>query len=336
LTDRVTALPARRWEVLPRLRRPPIDVVLVLTLIGIAVAALTQGAANIPLADVTAILGHEVGVDLPWSSIVPGTWERIVVDVRLPRILAAALVGAALALSGSSYQGVFRNPLAGPFLLGVASGAALGAALAIVLPLPPLLAGPGWVPVFAFVGALIAVVSVHSVAGRQPDTSTLILAGVALSSMLGAATAFILFRSGEQSMPIFAFLFGSLNQASWERIAWSMPYFVVGQLGINVPRTRLLILAAASLVAAAAVSVAGVIGFLGLIVPHVTRLLFGGDHRQLLRRSALIGASTLIAVDLVARTALAPQEIPIGILTALAGGPFFLWLLRARPGATAL
>ena len=322
-------------------------------LAAIALVALTRGAAEIPSEVVLQILlGRLPLIEVEVNA--PATWERIVMDIRLPRVIAAGVVGAALAYSGASYQGVFRNPLAGPFLLGVASGAALGAAIAIISPLHVDAYGFGWVPVFAFAGALLTVVLVYLLAtgsGRL-DNVTLILAGVALSAVFGAATAFIMLTGGEQARPIFSFLFGGFNTASWERIAWAAPYLAVGavivavhartmnvlqldeeqaaHLGVDVTRTKLIVLAAASLMAATAVAVAGVIGFVGLLVPHAVRLVFGTDYRRLLPLSALFGASFLIAVDTFARTALAPQELPVGVMTALIGGPFFLWLLRTR------
>lgn len=325
-------------------------------LVVVALVALMQGAADIPPGTVVRILLDH----LPLVSVdvtVPVTQETIVLDIRLPRVIAAGAVGAALALSGASYQGVFRNPLAGPFLLGVASGAALGAAIAIISPLSTDAYGFGWVPVFAFAGALGTVVIVYLLAtgGGGVDSTTLILAGVALSAVFGAATAFILLTGGEQARPIFSFLFGGFNTSNWERIAWAAPYMLVGtvivamharllnvlqldeeqaaQLGVSVTRTKLIVLAAASLTAATAVAMAGVIGFVGLIVPHAVRLAFGGDHRRLLPLAALFGASFLILVDLLARTMLSPQEVPVGVLTALLGGPFFLWLLRTRRAA---
>ena len=334
-------------------RAPGPAVVAIALLAVVAMLALTQGAADIPPATVLRILLDRLPlVELDVTA--PATQQTIVLDIRLPRVIAAGAVGAALALSGASYQGVFRNPLAGPFLLGVASGAALGAAIAIISPLSTDAYGFGWIPMFAFAGALGTVVLVYLLAsgGGGVDSSTLILAGVALSAVFGAATAFILLTGGEQARPIFSFLFGGFNTSSWERIAWAMPYLAVGaaivavharvlnvlqldeeqaaQLGVPVTRTKLIVLAAASLIAATAVAMAGVIGFVGLIVPHAVRLAFGGDHRRLLPLAALFGASFLIIVDVIARTMLAPQEVPVGVLTALLGGPFFLWLLRTR------
>ncbi|MDA0353319.1 MAG: iron ABC transporter permease [Chloroflexi bacterium] len=325
----------------------------VLLLAIVALVAMTQGAAAIPVRTTLGMLLDR----LPLIAIdqdVPATWDRIVFDVRLPRIVAAGLVGAALAYSGTAYQGVFRNPLADPFLLGVASGAGFGAAIAIISPLPSSAYGFGWVPVFAFVGAIATVSLVYAAARSAPGSqgATLILAGVALSAVLSAGISFILLTGGERARPILSFIFGGFNTASWERVIAALPYIVVGavvvashsrvmnvlqldgeqaaQLGVNVTRSTLIILAAASLMAAAAVSVAGIIGFVGLIVPHSARMLVGWDHRRLLPVAALGGAAFLIAADLASRTILAPEEIPVGVLTAMIGGPFFLYLLRTR------
>ncbi|MEE8421962.1 MAG: iron ABC transporter permease [Dehalococcoidia bacterium] len=319
----------------------------------VAAVAITQGAADIPARTAIGLLLEQLPfVDLNITA--PASWERIVVDVRLPRVLAAGAVGAALSFSGAAYQGVFRNPLADPFLLGVAAGAGLGASIAIVSPLNAGTYGFGWVPVFAFAGASVAVTVAYAVSrvGQTVSNTTLILAGVAISALFGSATSFILITGGELARPILTFLFGSFNTASWNRLIVAAPYLVIGalvvaafgrilnvlqldeeqaaQLGVDVTKVKLIVLAAASLVAATAVSVAGVIGFVGLIVPHVVRMLFGGDYRRMLPLTALLGAAFLIAADVLARTVLAPQEVPVGIVTAAVGAPFFLYLLRTR------
>jgi iron complex transport system permease protein len=324
-----------------------------LLLLVVATLSLTQGAASIPPGTAIAfVLNRLPLVDIGIEA--PATWETIVIDVRLPRILAAGMVGAALAYSGAAYQGVFRNPLADPYLLGVASGAALGAAIAIVSPLETGSYGFGWVPLLAFAGAGVAVLLAYLFArvGAAVSNTSLILAGIAISAIASAITSFILITGGEEAQPIFAFLFGSFNTASWERLALGTPYLLVGvvvvalygrllnvlqldeeqaaQLGVDVARTKLILLGAASLIAATAVAMGGVIGFVGLIVPHVTRMIFGGDYRRLLPLAALIGASFLIGTDVLARTVLAPQEAPVGIVTAIVGGPFFLYLMHVR------
>ena len=235
------ASPAPRAGWLPRgaPRAPGPAVVAIALLAVVAMLALTQGAADIPPATVLRILLDRLPL-VELDVTVPATQQTIVLDIRLPRVIAAGAVGAALALSGASYQGVFRNPLAGPFLLGVASGAALGAAIAIISPLSTDAYGFGWIPMFAFAGALGTVVLVYLLAsgGGGVDSSTLILAGVALSAVFGAATAFILLTGGEQARPIFSFLFGGFNTSSWERIAWAMPYLAVGAATRRRARAR--------------------------------------------------------------------------------------------------
>ena len=333
----------RRWTTL-------LSVALLFAVVGLG---LTQGAAEIPVGTVLRLFVDRLpGISIDING--PSTWETIVFDIRVPRVVAAGLVGAALAYAGAGYQGVFRNPLAGPFLLGVASGAALGASIAIVSPLPSGAYGLGWVPVFAFVGAAITVVIVYLLArsGSVVDNTTLILGGVALAAIFSAVTSFLLLTGGEDTRPIFSFLFGGFNTASWQRVLVALPYLVVGavivaayarvlnvlqldeeqaaQLGVDVTRTKLIVLGAASLIAATAVAVAGVIGFVGLIIPHVVRMFFGTDYRSVLPLAAVLGAAFLIGTDVLARTVLAPQEVPVGIVTAIAGGPFFLYLLKTR------
>jgi iron complex transport system permease protein len=324
-----------------------------LILLGIAALAVVIGSTAIPAWTALAIvLDHLPLIEM--ASDAPATWERIVIDVRLPRVITAGLAGGALAYAGAAYQGVFRNPLADPFLLGVASGAALGAAIAIVSPLDAGTYGFGWVPLLAFVGAAVAVLLAYAAAqtGGAVSNTSLILAGIAVSSVAGAITSFILLTGGERALTIFAFLFGSFNTSSWERTFVALPYLALGtivvalhgrvlnvlqldeeqaaQLGVHVARTKIVLLAAASLIAATAVAMAGVIGFVGLVVPHVVRMVFGGDYRRVLPLAGLLGASFLIGADVIARIAIAPQEVPVGIVTAIAGGPFFLYLMRAR------
>lgn len=325
-----------------------------LALLALAcIIALTRGAAPIPAnAAIGFALDQLPGITLHPDA--PATWQRIIVDVRLPRLAAAVLVGAALSGSGAAYQGVFRNPLADPFLLGVASGAGLGAALAIVSPLPLDSYGFGWVPASAFVGALVTVVLVTILArtGGDIDGVSLILAGVALSAMCSAVTSFILLTGGQRAQPILSFIFGGLNTITWTRVALALPYVLGGlgvlavtsraldvmqldeeqaeHLGLNVARTKVIVLAAASLMAAAAVAVAGIIGFVGLMVPHAMRLAWGGGFRRLLPLSCIYGAAFLVLVDTFARTAIQPEEIPLGVVTAFIGGPAFLFLMRRR------
>ncbi len=322
-------------------------------LVAVAIFSITQGAASIP--PWTAVL---MLVDrLPLVEVqtdAPASWERILFDIRLPRVIAAGLVGAALAMAGATYQGVFRNPLADPFLLGVASGAALGAGIVIMSPLPISSWGFGWVPVCAFAGALLTVTVVYLLArvGAVINNVTLILAGVAISAMLSGVTAFLLLTGGQRAQPILEFMFGGFNTAAWPRIVLALPYIVIGalvialharalnvlqldeeqaaHLGVDVGRVKLILLVSASLIAATAVALAGIIGFVGLVVPHAVRLIFGNDYRRSLVATALIGATFLILVDVFSRTVIAPQEVPVGVVTSVLGGPFFLYLMRVR------
>lgn len=278
----------------------------------------------------------------------------IVWDLRLPRALLAALIGAGLAGAGAAFQGLFRNPLAEPFVVGASGGAALGATLAITAGLRWSGAGFGPVPLAAFVGALLAVAVVYTVAetGGQASAVALLLAGAALSTLLSALVSLLMLLNDHALMEVFAWLMGGLSGRSWPHLRATAPYLIPGlgalwllarpldalatgeetaqSLGLSLVRARGAIVAAASLTTAAAVAAGGIIGFVGLIAPHAARLLFGANHARLIPSSALLGALLLLLADDLARTALAPVELPVGIVTALLGGPFFLYLLKTR------
>jgi len=280
--------------------------------------------------------------------------ETIILEIRLPRVILAGLVGAALATAGATYQGLFRNPLADPYLIGVAQGASLGAVIGFLLPTTWHGMGVGVVPLFAFAGALVSTAVVYGLArvGKTLPVTTLILAGVALGALLGSVVSYLIISSGEKMHGIIFWLMGSFSLSQWTDVKLVLPYVAVGigvillyarplnvmqldeeqaqQLGINVERLKLVLLVAATLITAAAVSFVGTIGFVGIIIPHAVRLIWGADHRFLLPLSVLTGAIFLILADLVARTAQAPTEMPIGVITALCGAPFFLYLLRRR------
>ena len=284
----------------------------------------------------------------PFSFAVPDSSQVIVARLRLPRIALGAAVGFALGTAGTVMQGFFRNPMADPSIIGVSTGAAVGAVAVIVFPL----AVPFSLQWAAFLGALLAGFGVYLIAsegGRTP-IATLLLAGVAVQTFLGAAISYLLLFAGDSLERAVYWLMGHLHNASWGRvgvvIAVAVPAYVLllayardlnvlllGEedahtLGIEVERTKVVLLAAASVLTAVAVSVAGVIGFVGLVVPHVMRLLVGPDHRVLLPTSALAGAAFLVVTDTVAR--MGPAELPVGIVTAALGAPFFLYLLRER------
>ena len=284
--------------------------------------------------------------DSPFSYAVESTHRTIVMTVRFPRIVLAAVVGFALALAGTVMQGFFRNPMADPSIIGVSAGAAFGAVAVITLPL-----GIGIHPA-AFVGGVATAFAVYLIAreGDRTPVATLLLVGVAVQTLLGAAISFLLVRSGESLEQAVFWLMGHLHSASWGDVRAAglvlPPLFgllllygrdlnvlLLGEddahaLGVEVDRTKAVLLAASSVVTASAVAVAGVIGFVGLIVPHGMRLLVGPDHRILLPTSALAGALFLVATDTVARTG--AVELPVGIVTAALGAPFFLYLLRTR------
>jgi len=328
--------------------RPRLAVVLLAlsgALLAAVVAGVTFGAVSVPLPDVaTAIMRTIRGVPT-------GLAGTLVVGVRLPRVLLAALVGASLAGAGTLYQAIFRNPLADPYILGVSSGAGLGAMTALVLTAGATALRFGAVPAAAFAGAILTmslVVRLASIRGRLDPTS-LLLAGVALSYTLAAVTSFVMVIAREQMTAIVYWMMGGLSAATWEYVTMIAPMFALGalvpllsireldlmllgderagHLGLPVERFKLLMLAAASLLTAAAVAVAGLIGFVGLMVPHMVRLVLGPGHRRLVPASLLAGAIVLVLADLVARTIIAPIEIPVGIVTAVFGGPFFIWLL---------
>jgi len=282
----------------------------------------------------------------------PATFAAIVIKIRLPHTIMMALTGAALAGSGAAYQGLFRNPLADPYLIGVASGAGLGAVIGLTISWPSDLFGLYSVPVTAFLGAVITISIVYTQArvGRAVPTTTLILAGVAISSFATALTSFLMLRSDQELRRALSWLLGGSVMTGWNPVLAMLPYTALGlatlvfsghalnvlqfgeeqaqQLGLPIERTKVILILAASLTTAAAVSFAGIIGFIGLIVPHVIRITWGPDYRHLIPLSIIGGGSALLLADLLARVILSPETLPVGIVTALAGAPFFLWILR--------
>lgn len=310
-----------------------------------------MGAVTIPAATILRILAAQ----WPGSSIIPdwpAAFTTILMQVRLPHTVLIALTGAALAGSGAAYQGLFRNPLADPYLIGVASGAGLGAVVALSFEWSSNPLGMYFIPAAAFLGALVTVVLVYNLArvnGYVPLT-TLILAGVAVGAFASAATSFLMLRSSEMVTRALSFLLGGSPVNGWEPVFATLPYFAIGlgllalsghplnvlqfgeeqarQMGLNVDRAKVFIVVVASLTTAVAVAFSGVIGFIGLIVPHLFRILWGPDYRHLIPMSILGGAAALLLADIGARLIIAPQSLPVGIVTAMIGAPFFLWILR--------
>ncbi|MGW5880158.1 FecCD family ABC transporter permease [Nocardiopsis terrae] len=311
---------------------------------------ISAGAASISAAD---ILRHMLSF-LPFGTESPLTerQEALLMELRLPRVVMGAVVGALLATAGGAYQGVFRNPLADPFLLGAASGAGLGATVVMVLG-QELTADPrGLVPVAAFFGALAGVTAAYALGSTAGGggTAALVLAGVAVSSFLSAAQTLVQQMGVDQLQRIYAWLLGGLGRGGWDDVRLVAPYAVVGllvlllcgylldmlalgddkavSLGLNPAVVRMVVIAAASLATAAAVSVSGLIGFVGIVVPHIVRRLVGSNYRAILPVTVLAGGAFLVAVDIVARTIVAPAELPIGVVTAFLGAPFFVLILR--------
>lgn len=316
--------------------------------------AASLGSVSFSIKEIFYIVAEKFTGYIPPGMEISTAKRDIFLQIRLPRVFLAALVGASLAVAGATFQGLFRNPLADPYIIGVSSGAALGASLAVVLGLSWGWAGLGAVPLLAFAGGLATIVLVYRVS-RQGGTVPilmLLLAGIAVSAFLTALVSLSIYFSGERLHQIIFWMMGGLTGAKWNYLRVMAPYVLVGfsviyyfarelnalllgeetavYLGIEVERLKKVFLVAASLLVAAAVSTSGIIGFVGLVVPHMVRLVAGPDHRFLLPVSALCGAILLIGADTLARIVLAPAELPVGIITALLGAPFFLYLLRKR------
>jgi len=312
-----------------------------------SLAGLLLGPIGLPTGDaLRALLDAFPGVSIEHG--LTETELRILYDIRAPRVVMGSLVGAILAVGGAAYQGVFRNPLADPYLLGVAAGAGLGATIAFGLGLNGTL-----VTALAFSGAVVAVAATYLL-GRSMGNRTataLILAGVAVSAFATAFQTYLLQRNVETLRSVYTWVFGRLTTVGWTQVVGLLPYAVVAvvlifihrraldvlgvgddeaaALGLNVDRVRWIVVLAATLATAAAVSVSGLIGFVGIIVPHTVRLITGWSYRVIVPLSVVFGAAFLVAADIVARTAAAPAELPIGIVTAFVGAPFFLVVLRS-------
>jgi iron complex transport system permease protein len=331
----------------------------VATLLALTVFGIGQGAANISGAKVVAIFAHALGLaaHTPFRA-----WEAtILLDVRLPRVVTGAFVGAGLALSGAALQALFRNPLADPGVIGVASGASLGAVAAMHLGFAAL---EFWaVPVFAIAGAAVTAFAVYGIAsrgGRLP-VGTLLLAGVAVGSLASALTSLLLSLSleeYEQGRQTFRWLMGGLEAKTWGEAALVVPTTLLGAvlvsasareldalllgemqaaaLGVDVPAVRRRLIFATSVIIGGAVAVSGVIGFVGLVVPHLLRLVVGPSHAVLLPACLVFGAAFVVGCDLLCRTVVAPEELRLGIVTASVGAPFFLFLLLSRRREAAL
>ncbi|WP_030019963.1 FecCD family ABC transporter permease [Streptomyces monomycini] len=341
-----------RQETPPRRRSFAVTlVVLGVLLLVSATAGMAIGSVHVPPGEVWGIVTHALGADLPdpgWSR----ARETIVLDVRAPRVALGAVTGAGLAVIGTAMQALVRNPLAEPYLLGVSSGASLGAVMVIVFGVS--LFGPLSLPAAAFAGALLTLLLVYTTArtGGRITSVRLVLSGVAMAAVLTAVMDILLLTSdrGNEARAVLAWTLGGLGGVQWGTLwlpglalllgiavllvqARSLNLLLAGEeaattMGLDVARFRARMFVLLSLVTGVLVAAAGPIGFVGLMLPHVVRLFVGGDHRRVLPAAALAGAVFLIWADIAARTVAAPMEIPVGVLTALCGGPFFLWLMR--------
>lgn len=320
-------------------------------LIMALILSVAIGSVFIPPLTASRILADQLPL-IAFSPDWPETYATIITKVRLPHTILVALTGAALAASGAAYQGVFRNPLADPYLIGVAAGAGLGAVIAMSRNWPDTMLGLFVIPIAAFIGAVLTVFIVYNLArtNKTVPTTTLILAGVAVSSFATALTSLLMLRSDAEMRRALGWLLGGSILSGWAPVVAVLPYITIGcvilmfsghmlnvlqfgddqaqQLGVPVERAKLIIILTASLTTAAAVAFSGIIGFIGLIVPHLVRILWGPDYRRLIPLSLIGGATALLLADLLARVLLAPQTLPVGIVTALFGVPFFLWILR--------
>ena len=329
---------------------------LVILIVSVALSV-SWGSGGLSVTSVWRILFARLPGVTDWMTVDwPQAAETIVWQIRMPRIVLAALVGASLAVAGVVFQGVLHNPLAEPYILGVSAGSALAAAAVIFYGLEYAWIGRWTLPLAAFVGGCLTLLLVFAIAhgNRQKPLETLILSGVIVQAFFGAVLSLLIALSSDHLQKIVYWLLGSVALSDW-REAWVvMPYLLVGLLvalfysrelnilvlgettaqhtGVSVARTRPILLIFASLLTGAAVAIAGMIGFVGLVVPHVLRLLVGSDHRILVPLSVVAGAIFMIWADTFARLLLAPRELPVGVLTACIGAPLFAYLLRRRGG----
>jgi iron complex transport system permease protein len=331
---------------------------LIITLIVVIVFCLNIGFAPIKFTDILTILGKQIpflnrSID---SSSVSAVNTTIILQIRLPRVLAGALVGAGLAAAGVMYQGVFRNPMADSYLLGASAGASFAYTLAIIYASSLALnfLGLGFYQMVAFAGAVLTVFLVYFISrvGNKVPITTLLLSGIVVNIFILALQTVFELRSGKALIGIVAWIAGGFTNITWTHVYVVFPFVLVGtllayfftkdlnmlsmgddtaqHLGVNTERVRQILLLIGSLITGAVVSISGVIGFVGLIIPHMTRLVIGPDHRILLPTSAIVGAIFLILCDSLARVATGASELPVGVITALAGTPFFIYLLRKR------
>lgn len=339
------------------IKKTRLSVLLTLTVLWATVTLLGTGigAVNISPRETICIILHRFP---GFGRLVPAIWEEshetIIWGIRFPRVLLAGQVGFALAVSGATFQGIFSNPMAEPYVIGASSGASLGAAIAIVLSVKLPWFPESTIPIFAFISSISTLMLVYNLArtGGKVPILTLLLSGIAVSTFLSAIVSLFIYFSGDKLHRLIYWLMGSFTTAGWNEVIFNLPYILMGfsvilifardlnimlfgeetalHLGVPIEKVKILLLASASLLTAAAVAVSGVIGFVGLVIPHIVRLAAGPDHKLLIPASGMAGAAYLIFADTLARTVIAPTEIPVGVITALFGGPFFIYLLKRK------
>lgn len=320
-------------------------------LIGAMLFAISIGSVSVPILDIVKVIGSEA-FRLPVGADVDPMYVSIVYEIRLPRVLLAGLVGASLAIAGAAFQGLLRNPLAEPYILGVSSGASVGAVATLFFGISLPVIGMFTLPFLSIVTALATIIIVLYFARKIDRTmrvETIILTGIIFSAFLGSVISLIIALTGDELQQIIGWLLGSVSMRGWSYVGIILPFFIFGSLillmntkelnamslgeeraqhlGVDVGKRKMLILIAGSILTGAAVAVSGTIGFVGLVIPHLTRKLWGSDHVHLLPLSMIIGASFLILTDLLSRTIISPQVLPVGVITALVGAPVFAIIL---------
>lgn len=324
-------------------------IILVMTIL----VATYVGVANISLKQTSLIILNKIPVLGKYIDLgnIKSTSSIIILNVRLPRVIMAAIIGAGLSVSGASFQALFKNPMADPYILGVSSGAALGATIAMLLGLGTTFLGFSFITLAAFLGAITTTLIVYSIArvGNKVPNITLLLAGIAMTFLLSSIISLIMIFKRDQIENIVMWTMGSVSTASWSQVKLLMPFTIVGiiiiflfsrdlnimllgddtakNLGIEVDKVRKILLFICTVLVAGIVSVSGIIGFIGLIIPHIVRIIFGVNYRTVILFSALYGSIFLIFCDTIARTIVDPMEIPVGIVTSIFGVPFFMYLL---------
>ncbi|HBZ08464.1 MAG TPA: iron ABC transporter permease [Bacillus bacterium] len=323
-------------------------------LIAAILAGISIGSVRVPVGDIVNLIMGQIVPVFKVEQTDP-MFVNIVMNIRLPRVVLAGLVGASLSIAGAAFQGLLRNPLADPYTLGVSSGASVGAVITLFYQISLPLAGIFTLPLFsiasAFITILIVLLFARSI-DRSMKVETIILTGIIFSSFLGALISLMIALSGEELRQIIGWLLGSVSMRGWSYVQIILPFLIIGSLvllvnarelnaiafgeeraqylGVNVASRKLAVLASSSIITGAAVAVSGTIGFVGLVIPHLARILWGPDHKHLMPLSMLIGAGFLILADLAARTIIEPAELPIGVITALIGAPVFAFILLRR------